>query len=293
MELNLNVGEMVIALIPSFLYAIVIAAVVSFFFILTLKWSAAFVFWGFVGLVMLCLVGLMIGVVVIGVTANFEGKDDAMVCFWLTTGTNHFLELCNFLQLAIYIQTGILSVILLLFIILLYCFRRKIRCGIEIVKESSRAVCASFGSILFPLLPFLFRAAVVLGTIYILIMAYTMRDNHYTVEGLNKPGADCSCKSSFYTDGLMCTPEDFNKDCRSSDGGICTAAICKLVDQTESALVVPFLVATIMISMWIVAFIQANSKMILAHVYGNWYWNWNREFIPTGAVLTAIGKILG
>lgn len=93
MELNLNVGEMVIALIPSFLYAIVIAAVVSFFFILTLKWSAAFVFWGFVGLVMLCLVGLMIGVVVIGVTANFEGKDDAMVCFWLTTGTNHFLEL--------------------------------------------------------------------------------------------------------------------------------------------------------------------------------------------------------
>lgn len=45
--------------------------------------------------------------------------------------------------------------------------------------------------------------------------------------------------------------------------------------------------------MWIVAFIQANTKMILAHVFGNWYWNYNQEFIPSGAVCTATGKVLG
>lgn len=44
--------------------------------------------------------------------------------------------------------------------------------------------------------------------------------------------------------------------------------------------------------MWIVAFIQANAKMILGHVFGNWYWNFNRQFIPSNAVIVGMGKIL-
>lgn len=182
---------------------------------------------------------------------------------------------------------------MLIFIVCVYCFRHKIRCGIEIVKESSNAVCASFGSIFFPILPFIIRAVVVLATLYIVVMASTMRVNQYRVEGLGAYNGDCSCKSSLYATGDVCVPETFNTDCHSSNGEICTSAGCKLVGQEESDLSVPYMAATLMLSVWIVAFIQANSKMILAHVYGNWYWNWNREFIPTGAVGTAMGKILG
>lgn len=198
-----------------------------------------------------------------------------------------------FLQIGLYITLGVLTIVLLLFVFLLYFFRRKIRCGIEIVKESSYAVCASFGSILFPLLPFLFRAAVVLSTMYILIMAYTMVDNEYKVDSLGNSAVDCTCKGMSYDNGDVCLPETFNNDCHSPDGKICTTKVCQLVKQTESPFIAPFVVVTLMTSMWIVAFIQANSKMILAHVYGNWYWNFNREFIPTGAVITAMGKILG
>lgn len=75
--IDLDIAQVALSLLPSFLYAIVIAGVVSLLFALTLKWSAAFVFWGFVCLVFLVLVGLMITVVVIGL--NSESQKDKAV----------------------------------------------------------------------------------------------------------------------------------------------------------------------------------------------------------------------
>lgn len=74
-EFQLDIGEIFRKIAPSFALAIVIAVVVSFFFIITLKWSAAFVFWGFVGVVMTLLAGIIIAIgVVIGTAAN-NAKD--------------------------------------------------------------------------------------------------------------------------------------------------------------------------------------------------------------------------
>lgn len=85
-EFKANIGEFFAKVTPSFLLAIVIAVAVSFFFIITLKWSAAFVFWGFVTVVMLLLAILIIAVgIAIGTTANkAENKkvaEEAKVCF--------------------------------------------------------------------------------------------------------------------------------------------------------------------------------------------------------------------
>lgn len=76
--IDLDIAQVALSLLPSFLYAIVIAGVVSLLFALTLRWAAAFVFWGFVCLVFLVLVGLMITVVIIGISAE-EPKENRMV----------------------------------------------------------------------------------------------------------------------------------------------------------------------------------------------------------------------
>lgn len=85
MEFQANIGEIFRKLIPSFLLAIVIAIAVSFFFIITLKWSAAFVFWGFVGVVMTLLAAVIIGGgVALGQVANNpqdqKKAEEAKVC---------------------------------------------------------------------------------------------------------------------------------------------------------------------------------------------------------------------
>ncbi|XP_063709880.1 choline transporter-like 2 [Culicoides brevitarsis] len=269
--LEAHFGQIILSLLPSFIYGCVIAGVVSLFFAVTLKWSAFFVFWGFIVLVYAALTISLICVAIKTISNDHPASPDEL----------------NALQW----QIGLLGVFMAIFGLFLYFLRRKIRCGIEIVKESSHCVCASVGSIFFPVLPFLLRAGVIILGSYVVVMAWCMMDNRYEIAGKDE-NSDCHCNNSIYSNGASCDPEIFNADCRAADGGICMETSCKLISQTESSFSGPLIILTVMIATWIVAFIQANAKMILAHVYGNWYWNWNRQFIPGGAVVTAMTKIL-
>lgn len=96
MEMNVTFGEAVLALIPSFLYAIIIAAVVSFFFILTLKWSAAYVFWGFVGVIIVGLTGLLIGVVITVLNGDALKQENGYVSSCSVSA----LFFCNFVKIS-------------------------------------------------------------------------------------------------------------------------------------------------------------------------------------------------
>ncbi|XP_063709212.1 choline transporter-like 2 [Culicoides brevitarsis] len=273
-----NFGQMILYLLPSFIYAIGVAGVISLFFALTLRWSAAFVFWGFVVLIILGCIGSLVGIVVLQL---YDAENQKNLYGLETEETKS----------AIYFEVGVVSVLLLIVMIFLCCFRQKIRCGIEIVKESSRCVCASVGSIFFPIFPFLLRAGVLIATGYIVLMMHTMRSNQYKIHG--EIDENCFCIRKNYTNGDSCTPEVFNSECRTVDNNFCTSVVCKLSEQTVPKFAKPLITVTLMISTWIVAFIQANAKMILAYVYGNWYWNWNRQYIPRGAVVTGMKKILG
>uniref|UniRef100_A0A336MPG2 Choline transporter-like protein n=1 Tax=Culicoides sonorensis TaxID=179676 RepID=A0A336MPG2_CULSO len=262
--------------IPILLFAILIAIVISFIFIVTLKWAAGFVFWSFVSIIMLGLVGSMIASVVF-LSKNIEDQPPQKAADAKTM---------------LYASLIILSVILLVFILLLWCCRRKIKCGIEIVKESSRAVTCSFSSIIFPIFPFIIRAVLVLLTIFFLVMAITIQRNEYSVHGeLENP--DCKCHNFGYSTGGACLPEQFNKDCHTSTGAMCERAVCKLDLQETSNTAIFYCIVIVFSAMWLIAFIQANTKMILAHVFGNWYWNYNQEFIPSSAIFTAMSKIFG
>lgn len=136
--------------------------------------------------------------------------------------------------MVLYIYLGFALFFFFIFIILLYCFRRKIKCGIEIVKESSRAVTCSYSSVFFPLIPFILRAIVALTLIFAVIMALLIRTNFYSVHG-SLSTSDCKCNNSGYTENGVCMPEQFNKDCRTSTGEICQTTICKLDEQVESS----------------------------------------------------------
>ncbi|XP_063699280.1 choline transporter-like 2 [Culicoides brevitarsis] len=264
---QVSAAHKILMVIPSFMYALICAGIVSLFLIVTLKWSAAFVFWGFVVLIIVALVAFMLSIICVQIPSASKSND----------GMNE-----------IYFQLLIVAVVLALLILILYCLRRKIRCGIEIVKESSRCVCASIESIFFPVLPLLLRAAVFIAMMYILVMAFTMQHNEYHVQGRDP---DCFCKNVFYDNYYKCYPKTFNSDCRRSDGGICTQKICQLKSQRGSNLSKPMIMLTVILSSWIGAFIQAAAKMILAHVYANWYWNWNKRYIPAGSVGVAMTKI--
>ncbi|XP_063695599.1 choline transporter-like 2 isoform X2 [Culicoides brevitarsis] len=276
MEFEVELGSLFKRVAPSFLLAILVAIVVSFFFIITLKWSAAFVFWGFASLV-LALIAVMIisfGVVLGSAAQHAKTQQEA-----------------DEVKKGLYMYCAIFGLMFLAFVALLYFFRKKIRCGIEIVKESSRAVTCSYASVFFPLLPFLIRAVIGLTLIFGVIMLAMTRSNVYSVSG-SLSSSDCVCNAT-YNVGGSCLPEKFNKDCHSSTGEICEVAVCQLDEQAVPATNGPFIIILLFCGMWIVSFVQANTKMVLAHVYGNWYWNWNQEFIPSGAVCTAMGKIFG
>lgn len=106
MEFQANIGDIFRKLIPSFLLAIVIAIAVSFFFIITLKWSAAFVFWGFVGVVMTLLATVIVAAgVVLGQAANNaqdkKKAEEAKVCLskWVWNFHWSFGIILNFLKI--------------------------------------------------------------------------------------------------------------------------------------------------------------------------------------------------
>lgn len=147
-----------------------------------------------------------------------------------------------FSQTGLYIYLAVTIIIFLVFILLLYLFRRKIRCGIEIVKESSRAVTCSYSSVCFPLLPFIIRAVIGLTLIFSVIMALLIRSNFYSVHG-SLSSSDCTCSNAGYSVGSSCLPEQFNKDCHTSTGGICEVATCKLDEQIGSSATTIYIVS--------------------------------------------------
>lgn len=229
LEFKENIGEFFRKVSPSFLLAIVIAIAVSFFFIITLKWSAAFVFWGFVVVVMLILVIIIIIIGVVLGSAAETAKDK---------------EAAEQAKTGLYIYLAIMIIFFFIFILCLYFFRRKIRCGIEIVKESSRAVTCSYSSVFFPLLPFIIRAIVVLTLIFSVIMAMLIRSNYYTVHG-SLAFSNCTCNNSGYIEGGACLPTQFNKDCHTATGGICEVALCKLDEQADSSVTTIYIVSVL------------------------------------------------
>lgn len=142
---------------------------------------------------------------------------------------------------------------------------------------------------MFPILPYISRAIFLILTGAVIIKAYLIFDNNYKVSG--SVSRECVCSNNYYV-GDVCTPKQFNNDCKSVSGGVCSSLYCGLDEQVEP-LYPKFIIALVAFTgMWMIAFIQANTKMILAHVFGNWYWNWNKSEIPSNAVPDAIVKVL-
>lgn len=130
-------------------------------------------------------------------------------------------------------QLALILPIFVAFIGSLFSYYDKINVGIAIVKESSRAVCQSLGSFLFPLVAALIRVFFLLFSIYVIIKAFYMRITYYKVHG--DTNVNCSCTMK-YSNGDTCIPQIFNQDCHSPYGGACVKANCKLESQVMDPL---------------------------------------------------------
>lgn len=73
-------------------------------------------------------------------------------------------------------------------------------------------------------------------------MALLIRSNFYSVHG-SLSSSDCTCSNAGYSVGSSCLPEQFNKDCHTSTGGICEVAICKLDEQIGSSATTIYIVS--------------------------------------------------
>lgn len=190
--------------------ALFITFAASFVFIRTMRWVAAYVFWGFIGL--LFTLGI-IGIIALLVTTHLI--DDP--------------EQAKNARMGAYIGSGIISMFLLIAFIGVFCFRHKIKISIELVKEGSRAVCCSHSSIFLPIIPFIIRTFFIIITGFFCFAVFTNMTYKYSVKGMGDDTIEkCRCN---YVNDDECTPEQFNKDC-SANGTLCFEASCSMGQPT-------------------------------------------------------------
>lgn len=171
-----------------------------------MKWLAGYIFWGFIILVFsLFIIGVIVGIIAANRIEDPEER-------------KHTTQIA-------YIGAAVTVSVVIIFALVIFCFRTKIRYGIELVKEGSRAVTCSTSSIFLPIIPFIVRAFFIILTIFFCFAVATNYSYIYTVKGIgNSSFETCECN---YSNGDECTPEQFNKDC-SSDSSICLEASCSV-----------------------------------------------------------------
>lgn len=179
----------------------------------------------------------------------------------------------------------VLSVVLFIILLMLIFLRKRILLAIALIKEGSKAVGSVTASLFFPIIPWILQI-VVIG--YAILTGVFLASTGKPLYKTRYYGVDCSSITNL-SDNTECDPTTWSANDYSS---LCPNASCKFIKMNNDVLY-PYLQAyNIFGFFWLLFFVIALGQMVLAGVFAQWYWTFNKYKLPFFAVTSAFLRTL-
>uniref|UniRef100_A0A8C4PYP3 Choline transporter-like protein n=1 Tax=Eptatretus burgeri TaxID=7764 RepID=A0A8C4PYP3_EPTBU len=267
---------------------LVIALILSLFFLILLRFLAGVLVW-------VVIIGV-IGVIGYGIfhcfweyQVNLKGRpgaDNKITDIGFQTDFRVYLQLRD-TWLALMIILCILEIIIILMLIFL---RKRILIAIGIIRESSRAVAKVMSSLLYPLVTFVLLSVCVFYWAITSLYLATSGVPVYKVFVPPEPASE-NCKQY---NGTVCDLKDFKGSEAMKN---CNNARCLFVSFGGEGLyhqsIFWLQIYNIFAFLWIMNFIIALGHCTLAGAFASYYWAFNKpKDIPPMPIFTAFSRAL-
>jgi len=209
--------------------------------------------------------------------------------------------------------TIILGIIFLVIVLLFIFLRQRILIAIALIEEGSRAVGQMFSALFFPIIPFLCHVVVVGWFLVIALYLSSWGEQEYRVTFKDGAAPDCSSHpecllpsnsssvdlltgpdasspslSSHYENNSTCTPKDF-----SACANVCHGAKCSFIKYSRNKDYSWMQFINVFGLLWGLSFTSAFAELVLAGVFSQWYWTLNKSTdIPNCTLGTSIWNAL-
>uniref|UniRef100_A0A8C9YG40 Choline transporter-like protein n=1 Tax=Sander lucioperca TaxID=283035 RepID=A0A8C9YG40_SANLU len=263
------------------LLGLVIAMLVSFIFIVLLRFLAGIMVW-----VMIVLVILVIGYGIFHCYMEFAslkgepGSDVTIRDLGLQTDFSVYLQIRQ-TWLAFMIILAIVEVIIILLLIFL---RKRIMIAIALIKEASRAVGHVMSSLFYPLVTFALLAVVIAYWAITAVFLSTSNEQVYKVFN------NSECEYSRET----CDPQTFNTSNASAQ---CPDAECLFAfyggETYYHKYLILFQFYNVFLFFWCANFVTALGQVTLSGAFASYYWAFKKpDDIPSYPIFSSLGRAL-
>ncbi|CAG9865298.1 unnamed protein product [Phyllotreta striolata] len=184
----------------------------------------------------------------------------------------------------------IISIVLGIILLVMIFLRSRISLAIALIKEGSKAVSSVTASLCFPIVPWILQFGVIAYAIAVgIYLASSGRPMYKTryVDDL------CSARINI-ADNVECDPKSWQQMVQSHTdfATYCPKANCKFI-RMNNDLLYPYLQAyNIFGFFWLAFFVSALGQMVLAAIFAQWYWTFNKATLPFFAVTSAFLRTL-
>uniref|UniRef100_A0A1B6JVG8 Choline transporter-like protein n=1 Tax=Homalodisca liturata TaxID=320908 RepID=A0A1B6JVG8_9HEMI len=182
----------------------------------------------------------------------------------------------------------------LIFIVLIIVFlRSRIYLATALIKESSKAVSSAVSTLFFPIIPWAVQLVVLLWSISVFLFLYSTGTDDRRIEGMD---GNCICTGPYQgiIDNTTCTVEEFNKFCHQAGdvNSHCYTAGCAIRSLNSTNLVLYLQMFNLFGFFWGVWFVTGLAQMILAGTFATWYWTFHKRNVPFFTLSRAIFRTL-
>jgi len=294
--------------------ALIGACVISFIWIVLMRFLAGLMVWSSILLVFLGIGGLLgysgYRLYFVWISDDPETLKNIFQLNWTPEIVEDFLK-----QRDTWLAFTIILGILFLVIVLLFLFlRQRILIAIALIEQGSRAVGQMFSSLFFPIIPFLLQSVVVGWFLLVALYLSSWGEQEYRVTFKDEMTGDCSSydaclkpanmtsstasfstwlgpspeypssNSTHFQANDTCTPDTF-KECKSA----CQGANCIFIKYTKNQDYSWMQFINVFGLYWGVFFWAAFAELVLAGVFAQWYWTMNKSSdIPDCTLGTAM-----
>ncbi|CAF0740148.1 unnamed protein product [Rotaria sordida] len=303
----LNLKQIGVFLIEDFiiswkyiLIALTFAAIVSFVWIVLMRWLAKPIVWLGI-LLFIFLLGIVTGLSFYEFTQLRQKNDNQIITeFKFVTDANYYRNL-PITWLIIGIISGLL---LIISILILLAILKRLRIALAILKEASKAVGYNFFSLFWPFIPFLLQIGVffywAIVAIYLATSGkpiYRITYNNITANTTNlllgeicDPNKWNNTNESNYTCVFWQYGYDPQVDLDSILNGTGNhfKSFISFVNQHQW---IPQMFSAFML-FWLTAFVIGFSQLVLAGIYARYYWDRERFGVPCSSLCASLFRAL-
>jgi len=189
--------------------------------------------------------------------------------------------------------TIILGIIFFIIVCLFLFLRQRILIAIALIEQGSKAVGQMFSSLFFPIIPFLSQLVVVGWFLVVALYLSSWGQQEYRVAFKNDKDCSTIPECSYSDNSSTIVPYKANDTCLPMDFGpckkACPDAMCQFVKYTKNKDYSWMQFVNVFGLYWGVFFFSAFSELVLAGVFSQWYWTFNKSTdLPNCSLGTAM-----